>query len=402
MKYNDKYVSKLILRKSGSYLKLSLIIFVIMIALLCFSLLFYFNYSNDVKKNYTENDIVHILSLEGKYADNSYRNLNSIDKEEIEKIMDTKDIQGTVGFLYSINGATINDEYAVNLIGADRDAEDYISLEKMESDTFYTNDFKEEELEIDIPLIEVDNEGNVSSNDSNRITYPRKDVIAKKSIDYFSDDFEELYEVYVNEDTFSNILKKYYDEYNEMDSIYDAEVADKITVYSAYVYVDDLYQVDLAAEKLAKAGYDINYTFSAFDAMGSSLQKNGVLFFLMIAVLLIVASINLVLSLIAYVDMSRKDMGIMKFMGFSEKRLRAVYRRNINKIFAGLWLVAGICIVLLTVLMMDSQRISIIILMIIGVSILLGILDFIVNECYVRKVVKKELLFLIKETKQFE
>ena len=395
MKYNDKYASKLILRKSGSYLKLSLLIFITMIALLCFSLLFYISYSNDTKNNYTENEIVHILSVEGKFENNSYRNLRSKDKLDISNLLQQKKIAGSVGFLYSICGASINDEMIVNIVGVDEEAWQYITSSKMKDNTFYTNDIVGDEIQVDIPIISVDENGNVNSSKFEKIVYPRENIIAAKVIDYFSHDYEDLYKIYVSENTFMDILKTYSSQYSDIASIYDDFATDNIIVDSAYVNIDDLYEIDFVAEFLSNQGYDINYTFSAFDEMGISLQKNGILFVMMVIILLIVASINLIFSFVAYIDMSRKDIGIMKFMGFDNKRIYSIYSRNINKIFGLLWLVAIICICVLTLITIDTNYLKVILFLSLGVGVLLLSLDGIINVYYLQKVVKKNLLYLI-------
>ena len=136
--------------------------------------------------------------------------------------------------------------------------------------------------------------------------------------------------------------------------------------------------------------------------MGISLQKNGILFVMMVIILLIVASINHIFSFVAYIDMSRKDIGIMKFMGFDNKRIYSIYSRNINKIFGLLWLVAIICICVLTLITIDTNYLKVILFLSLGVGVLLLSLDGIINVYYLQKVVKKNLLYLIKETKQFE
>lgn len=399
MNYNDKYTAKLILRKSGNYMKLSLLIFITMIALLCFSLLFYLSYSNDNNKNYTENEIVHVLSVEGKFDDNTYRNLRPQDKVDLDNYLSKKDYDASTEFFYSLSGVTVNNETSILIIGVDENASHYISDSDLENDVLYTNDFDSAELEIDIPIIHSDEEGNMNIDDSIKKTYPINKAIKNKVIDYFCHDYDNLKKVYVTEETYLEIFKLVNPDKEKISSVYDSE---NIVIDSAYVNVTDLADVDKIANKLGDEGYDINYTFSAFDAMGTSLQKNGILFFIMIMILLVVASVNLILSMVSYIDMSTKDMGVLKFMGYDSRRIYNIYKRNINRIFLLLAIVAEVCITILTFVTIDQNIGSVILGLSIGVISLLLILDLIINEFYLKKVTKNNLLYLIKETKQFE
>lgn len=380
-------------------MKLSLLIFITMIALLCFSLLFYLSYSNDNNKNYTENEIVHVLSVEGKFDDNTYRNLRPQDKVDLDNYLSKKDYDASTEFFYSLSGVTVNNETSISIIGVDENASHYISDSDLENDVLYTNDFDSAELEIDIPIIHSDEDGNMNIDDSIKKTYPIKKVIKNKVIDYFYHDYDNLKKVYVTKETYLEIFKLVNPDKEKISSVYDSE---NIVIDSAYVNVTDLADVDKIANKLGDEGYDINYTFSAFDAMGTSLQKNGILFFIMIMILLVVASVNLILSMVSYIDMSTKDMGVLKFMGYDSRRIYNIYKRNINRIFLLLAIVAEVCITILTFVTIDQNIGSVILGLSIGVISLLLILDLIINEFYLKKVTKNNLLYLIKETKQFE
>lgn len=380
-------------------MKLSLLIFITMIALLCFSLLFYLSYSNDNNKNYTENEIVHVLSVEGKFDDNTYRNLRPQDKVDLDNYLSKKDYDASTEFFYSLSGVTVNNETSILIIGVDENASHYISDSDLENDVLYTNDFDSADLEIDIPIIHADEDGNMNIDDSIKKTYPIKKAIKNKVIDYFCHDYDNLKKVYVTEETYLEIFKLVNPDKEKISSVYDSE---NIVIDSAYVNVTDLADVDKIANKLGDEGYDINYTFSAFDAMGTSLQKNGILFFIMIMILLVVASVNLILSMVSYIDMSTKDMGVLKFMGYDSRRIYNIYKRNINRIFLLLAIVAEVCITILTFVTIDQNIGSVILGLSIGVISLLLILDLIINEFYLKKVTKNNLLYLIKETKQFE
>ena len=387
----------MILRKSGNYMRLSLIIFITMISLVSFSILFYLSYSEDNTKNYSANEIVHVLSVNGKFDDNTYRELKATDKQNIENLIKKEKINATAEFFYSFTGALINDEKMVLIIGVDKNSEHYIVDGKMEDDVLYTDDFDSDKLIINIPCMKIDEEGNVSSDSLVNKEYRRKNAIKNKVINYFSHGFEELKKVYVTEKTYKDIVHIA----REKD-INKNDVIEESLIDAAYVNVEDLNDVDGIAKKMEDEGYDIEYTFSAFDAMGASIQKNGIMFFMMIIFLLIVASINLVLSLMSYIDMSKKDMGVLKFLGYNDNRIFKIYSRNINRIFLALAVVAEVCIVTLTFATIENNGVSVIIGMTIGMIGLLIILNILVNVFYLKNVIKKNLLFLIKETKQFE
>lgn len=384
-------------------MRLSLVIFVTMIALLCFSLLFYLSYSEDNSKNYTENEIVHVLSVDGKFENSTYRDLCPTDKSDLDKYLKDKNIDAAVEFFYSFNGVTIDEDTMVLIIGVDKNAEHYIANSKMNDDILYTDDFDSEQLEINIPQLEVDDAGNINTDSSINKKYLRKDAKKNKVIDYFSHGFDDLKKIYVTEKTYMEILQlSNKNENTRNESVVQDGAFSNIIVDSAYINVENLNDIDNLAKKLIDEGYDIEYTFSAFDAMGASLQKNGILFFIMILILLIVASINLVLSLMSYIDMSKKDMGVLKFMGYDSGRIYNIYKRNINRIFILLTLVAEVCICILTIITIEKNIGRIITSMSLGTILLLILLDLIINKFYLKKVTKNNLLYLVKETKQFE
>ena len=92
----------------------------------------------------------------------------------------------------------------------------------------------------------------------------------------------------------------------------------------------------------------------------------------------------------------------LKFLGYNDNRIFKIYSRNINRIFLALAVVAEVCIVTLTFATIENNGVSVIIGMTIGMIGLLIILNILVNVFYLKNVIKKNLLFLIKETKQFE
>ena len=109
MKFNDKYTANLIIKKSNTYLKKAILIFVLTIAVLGYGILFMVNYVQENNRNFTGNDSVHVLSVTGKTENNVSLELEGEDADHITDILSKYTTETEVITVYEFVG-----RYVVN------------------------------------------------------------------------------------------------------------------------------------------------------------------------------------------------------------------------------------------------------------------------------------------------
>lgn len=227
-----------------------------------------------------------------------------------------QDSEGRTWFLYGI------DEKAEKILGTDIGDDCGIFAGR--------SDNKEEKLELEVPVVEVKNDGFESSETRTMIidAAPQKN----KKLNSIMKDGRNC--LYVNEATYGKAVtaafgmdfdtfRREYDEGNDFGIV---------PVKSVFVYCSDIGVVEQAAEKIEKRNYDVAYTLQAFDDLPGSVGRTSLMLFAVAVMAYIVSIVILAASYFSQFRGLQKDMGILRHMGFSAKQVRSIYSSNISGI----------------------------------------------------------------------
>ncbi len=391
MKFNDKYTANLIIKKSNIYLKNAILIFVLTIAVLGYGILFMVNYVQENNRNFTGNDSVHVLSVTAKTENNVSLELEGEDADNITDILSKYTTETEVITVYEFVGAVCSElgDEPVILLGIDREQSADLFDEQMEDNILYIAEQSMETCTLSLPVIEIDDNGNVTSGEVKEVVYDDvRSISMKAAFSLFRDRSEEFQEVYLTTETYFGLLQSVGGNADNIEEI--------------FVYVDDMYQVEDCADTLTDEGYYVDYTFKAFDSLGSSLRNSLVFLSILVAALLATSSLNMILSFSSFFMMQQKDIGILKFYGFEEKRIYRMYCRNINLIFGGCAIFLSCFVAVIGWMILGAGQVRIMIALVVAVLILIVLLRVIVAQVCLKRIVKKEFLQLVRNSKSFE
>lgn len=405
MKWKDKKISQLILKKSNSYLKLSIILFLLTLMMPIFFEIYMINEQKEQENNYKNNDNVHMIRLDGRLLDKQYYALTNQERNKLETILNKEGYRDdySVTTLFKIIG-TVDKENGngIEVFGISKKAANWIVDNKLQDNTLYMKNCKEGEVELEVPVITMKEDG-VEVNESVDLTLKLEGSVREDSpLLLYMHEFTDLPQAYVTEETCLELLKHMYKIDENINSLYSKEIEDITAIEEVYVYVKDIYQIDDIASVLEGNGYCITYTFEAFDSLSTTLLRSNLILSCLMVLILVISTVNLVFSFWSFLKVQQKDMGILLFFGYSKQRVYSIYRKNINRIFNS---IGGIAMVLSTVVWLvfikNSTINSLLWILLLIVSIVV-IISRIVIWGPLRSYVNKDELHLIKKSKEFE
>lgn len=405
MKWKDREISKLILKKSNSYLKISIILFLLTLMMPVFFGIYMINEKTEQENNYTYNDNVHMIRLDGRLDNKTYSTLTNQEGIRLEQILNQKGYQDcyTITPLFKIIGATDSEKgNAIEIFGISKNAAQWIVNSELKDDTMYMKSCKPGKININIPIIEMKDEG-VEVNESVDLKLNLEDGVKEDSpLSLYVHEFSDLSQAYVTEETCLELLKQMYKLDDSISSLYANEIENILVVEEIYVYVKDVYKIDEIAKLLKDNGYCTTYTFEAFDSLSTSLLKANFILSCLMGLVLLISAVNLIFSFWSYLKVQQKDMGILMSYGYSKKRLYSIYRRNINRIFFRVGAVAMILSTILWLVFNHSWSFkSLIIILFIILAIILTVSRAVLLGP-LRSYINKDRLNLIKQSKEFE
>ncbi len=390
-------ISKLILRKSNSYLKISLVIFTLLLTIIATAAIILLNQYCQVEKDFIKNENLHIIEISSKTNKNEILPIKYSFKNDISELISNKypDVKFTIIFKY-IKGA-ISDKNGdpVLLTALDDNAFGLLSKFKPKDNEMYTNYYSLSKVELRIPIVTKQSDGSFISNKSGKLEL---DVIKK---DFNNNPFLS----FKDEPSPPNLVslstfKKASEIMSNLE--WDKIVKNGNIIDKAYIYVDELKLVETIAKVLNDNKYNTNYVFKSFDSFTDSMGTTFILFAIMAFMIFFGTIINVILAFNSYIKIQQKDIGILKYLGYSTKSLLKIYGNSINQIFIKLGILMIIYISILGLIFLKWIFISVVPTIILLFLTLLFIINRIIHFTLLRKYINKELLELIKLNKEFE
>lgn len=398
-KSNLKKVSLLLRKKSTSYLKVSFVIFVISLVIVAsISVVGISQYAN-LQQEFIKNDNTHIICVGGIEFGNRYDSLTMKDREIIDHIIQSNfpDTEFELIVQSRIPNGISDKEgnhFSLSVIG--NDCAKWLKLDRMEDDTIYSADPSENlpvVLTLELPVIKSEGGG----------------MVADRYVDYqvsFSNqagqrNIFETYDrspgkhYYINYNTYINIKSVMYQTTKEQLKAED-------TIDNIFVYVTEMQNVEKVAGLLNGKGYATDYTLKAFESLDQTVQSLIQIGAVLIIAIFIFTCVNLILSFDSYIKLQKKDIAILKHLGYRDSDIQKVYQKNISGIFLKLGIGVTVYTAVIGILLVNISKWFYLIGVIAALDVALLLVLTVILRCVLNKYVKKGMLELMKVDKAFE
>lgn len=407
-KSNDKLISNLILKKSTSYLRISIITFLMSLILVSTCCILFINQYLQVKSDFLENNNTHIITITSSNSPNNKNELDKLyfnSKNELEHMLEKNFINSKFSIFneYQLNIGledTLGDTKYIYSVDNDGSI---VFDDTLTDDTLYGIGTSNENKPINlvIPKI-ISNSNGLTSNESYVCEMNSIDNIKGNNALNFSDNT--LNKNYVSFNTYRKIIENMFDTtWDDFSSNYDKDFSYGInSIYKIHIYVDEISQVKKIASFITNNGYNTTYMLNAFDNFDMSLKNTFNIAIIFILIIFSMTATNLILSIKSYLKIQQKDMGILKQFGYSNKRIYKIFKKNLSKMFNILAFIILIYSNIIGLIFIDIQNYK----YILGLTVILVLTVFGINKLIVitilRNYINKDILKLIKYNKEFE
>lgn len=398
-KNNLKKVSKLLRKKSTSYLKVSFVIFVIsLIIVASISVVGISQYVN-LQKEFIKNDNTHIICVGGIEFGSRYDSLTMKDRETIDKIIKTS--FPDMGFELIVqsripNGISDKDgnHFSLSVIG--NDCAKWLKLDQMEDDTIYSADSKENlpsKVCLELPVIKSENGGMTADRYVDyQVSFSNK--AGPKNI-FETYDRSPGKHYYINYNTYLNLTSVMY-------QVPKDKLKTENNIDNIFVYVTEIQNVEKVADLLNGKGYATDYTLKAFESLDRTVQSLIKIGAVLIVIIFIFTCVNLILSFDSYIKLQKKDIAILKHLGYRDSDIQKIYRKNISGIFLKLGIGVTVYTALIGMLLVDISKWLYLLGVIAALDTALLLVFAVISGIVLNKYVKKGILELMKVDKAFE
>lgn len=400
-----KYVSRLILKKSSKFLKISICLFAFSLILIAIFLDVFFNQYLQMKKDFIDNKNTHVIEISNFMESESFcRELNFDDKNIISKQIKSvnKNIDFTVINEYQFNfGIEDNLGNVFFLYGLDDAGANFLNKDELKNYCLYSSNLSTDKITLNIPVINAEENG-LSSDTFKPMEFSVDfDVPSKTPLSIYEN---ALGQTFISFTTYKNLIEQIFNiNWDTFVSEYNTDNEFGIqAIYKIFVYVNDIKNVNTVAKILNESGYSTNYTFESFDNFDQSMKNTILISGSLIIFIFIISCINIILSFNSYLRVQQKDMGILKHYGYSERQIRVIYAHNINMIFVYMSIFMLIVIVTSTKILIKTNILKYLFIVSLAVYLPMFLINRIVSYFVVKTYVKKDIYTLLKSSKEFE
>lgn len=403
---NDGSCAKLLLKKSSGHLKISLIMFLVSITVTSVIGLLYARQYFQYERDFLENVAMRTITVERYFGDHSVRPVSFADVSKLTEILDEElpNTEITVVPVYTTNTGITMDGGQINFFAIESDHSFMVNLDELIDNTAYFTRSQPSTVAIEISAItEITDNGFVSGAlervilDTEIGLFKNTPILSTQNIFPSMLDYPTLF---VNMNTFHEIASIFLN--RKIENIQDVTESDLISLHGIFVYVDDLRLVSSVGSLLMKQDYSAVAPIDAFDDFEETLSVAFMVFLLSSIVLLCMTTINIFLSFRSFYRVQQKDMGILRYMGFSDKRIYKMYYKNLAKKFFQIFAVSSSIIFLTGMILFSFGHWLTLFLFILSLFGFLCALYAMILRFVIYKYVHQDLLVLIRESKEFE
>ena len=396
-------ISRIIAKKTSLYLKISMSLFVLSLILLTTAVTFVQQQYIQLKKDFVDNANTHIISITRVRGESP----------NITSPLSFQDEKNIANIIEKYPHICMYSEYAIPFGIGDANDENYF-IEAIDNDflersefskindyeAVVSNKFQRKNVILKIPIINVEDNGFTSNSRTDLELLFVPTTTTQAPFDEFDIKPDTII---VNTKTFENIIETMYQipwEEFQKNSInnnpYGIEALKKINVY-----VDNLDNVKKVADSLRKHNYEINYVLGAFEDLQSSLNQSYMIYAILLLFILIITGANSLISFRGYLYSMQKDMGIFKHYGYTCSQVYNIYISLIINPYIKIVVLVSIYAFIISVGVLKKEFIKPFALSFALIIFFVGII-LISLLCILRKLSKKEIIILLKQSKEVE
>lgn len=398
MKINT-FLPKVIVKKTNTFFKFSIGLFIVSLIMVSSGMVFLLNQYSQWNDNFLKNDNTHIITITSKMSEQEISQLKFSDEKELVECV-TDFPNSKVFGKYTIECGVLDNENNVYYISTTTDQEGILlGLENYRDDVTYANNVQLENLKLNIPVVNVRN-GGFDSSETVSIALDKIESVGKRAaVNLFLDSKEK--ELYVSTDKFKEMVEIMFgDIWDTFVEKYDSGNPYSMQIVkSYYVYLKNMKDIEVCADILEGAGYNVNYTIKAFNDISGDVDSSMMIIMVMISMILVFSIITMIMSFNSYFKMQQRDMGILKQMGYKEKVLSKIYRAVLLRPFGAMVLIIVSYTTILSVFVLDNVFLAVLVnlVLLIVMAVVFGIVEYIL-----RSYVKRNIIYLLKKSKEVE
>ncbi len=402
---HKREISKLILKKSNSHLKLSITIFIISLLLVSTASIFFINQYIQVQKDFIDNSNTHVIEVSShRSEDGSFRFLEFADRERIKRELELAlpAVEFNVFAEYQFNfGISDTQDNTYFIYGIDENMSHIIGDFQIEEDTMYSQSTISDFATLRVPSVVIDEFGLSSGEALDYKVSLKSGVYERNPLNLYGKKFEKNY---VGSRTYKKIIEMAYGvEWKDFVLKFDEDNPYGIqAINNIYVYVDNISDVEKTARTIDGVDYNTNYTFKAFDNFDASIKNTIMITLSLAGMILCITTIHIILSFNSFLKVQQKDMGILRQKGHSEKSIFAIYEVNINAILSRIGLVVELFTLVIGLIFIDMNYFSYVLVTMAAIFLLIVVINRVIVLHTLKKYVNRNILDLLKTSKEFE
>lgn len=399
----DAVCAKLISKKSSGHLRISVLIFLFTVTVVMVLGLLYARQYFQYKKDFTENLAMKTVRVDANFCEDTVQPMHTSDISVIESAMqqDFPNSGAKVIPVYTCAGI-YKDGAHINLYAIEKGDSFFIGLEQMLDDTAYFLKKQPETVMLEVSVLK-EVAGGFSSEKIKPLRLQTDDGVSEKTpvLSTLMPGMKEDLTCFVNMETFRRIISAALEENAE--TVAEAEShTELITISDIYVYAEDLQSVNTISEFLSAQNYRAYTPTDAFDDFNETISVTYTVFLLSSIILLCIATVNIFLSFRSFYRVQQKDIGILKYMGFHHQRIYKMYCRNLSIQFLRILLICAGTTFVFGMIVFSFAHWDVLLSFILLLFVFLSVIYLVVCRCIVYHYIKRDFLFLIRESKEFE
>jgi len=305
----DASCAKLILKKSGGYLRISIMFLVSVVITSIIGLLYarqYFQF----EKDFLTNIALRTFVVDANYGENRIGRLNQEDVEQISRLLKEKfpNEEFSVIPVYRTDRIRLFDRL-VYLYGIDPEHSFILGLENMENNVLYTVSNMQDTVPIEILVRKKTIIGNLTTPEATKTMKTSMGVARNSPV--LSDDLmrdSDMEYCFVTTKTFEEIIPITLD--GRAKSIKEAleMSASLVEIRSIYVVAENILMLNPAYSHLIEHNYRSYAKIDVFEDFSETISVSFFVFSLSALVLLIMTTVNIILSFRSFYRVQQKDM----------------------------------------------------------------------------------------------
>lgn len=311
-------VSKIVAQKKRYIFRIIIAVFVLIAITMSIVGSFSLYQYNFTKENFVDNQVAKMIEISSyNNHSNEVRKLNNNDVSKINRLLTNMNLKNELIIEYQINFGILTDTGRSVFIKSF--SNNFLTENMFKHEALITkSDFNSEKLVLNIPVIEVKNNGYVSNTSVKKCYNLIKLDDSSRLNRYVKSD-----EVIAPEEEFYKIIKIMFPKRENFD------------IEKIYVEIEEIDKIKKVANFLTSKNYNVHHAFEYCNDLDSNVE-NVVRLSLIIMILLLVFTLSLLIGLFELMlKNSVGDIAVLKHLGYKQKSIKKnIYPMILNITFA--------------------------------------------------------------------